>query len=224
METYSLNFHPIFPLFKHNDLFVLLDTRADVSMGSQPIFSLFGKKHPLTFDYMGVKVTDLTKHLEKQVDVLLGVDILNDLNYLVNVKDNQLVLSEVPLDFDGTIVGSEFYLGKPLIRVEVGGKQLQLIVGTGSGLSYLPTRLIDFVEPSPEVNDFHPSLGAFRTVTSKSVLNIGPFSFETQVGKFPKPLERIMSRSGVDGILGAEAIKHFTLYVSKVGGVIGIKK
>ena len=92
-------------IFERGHLFVtagnrtfLLDTGAPVSFGRVSSVTLDGQRFTVAPTYLGLTKEVLSSHVGRDVDGLLGADILNQFDMLIDVGHSRVWFSEGPVE------------------------------------------------------------------------------------------------------------------------------
>jgi hypothetical protein len=92
----------------------------------------------------------------------------------------------------------------PLIRVDLDGSPRTAVLDSGAALSYGPRVAIGH---DGEVEDFHPTIGGFRTRTRRVSVGVAGAAFDLVVGELPQSLADPVGRISDGWIIGSDLFK-----------------
>lgn len=191
----------------------LIDTGAPASISSISPFLFAGLSTPVVDQYLGITLDSLSKNVGSSLNAMIGVDILNQFDVLIDPSSNSIRFSTDPLALEVNPVAIENFLGIPIIVASLGEEQVKLFLDTGAKISYLSTGITDALQPSGTVEDFYPDYGSFSTSTFQLNLKVGNEVFDLCFGNLPEILEMTLLSANVQGILGTEVlVTHKMLY------------
>ena len=96
------------------------------------------------------------------------------------------------------------------MTIGVNEKAANMILDSGSQLSYINESFVKGLEVKRVVNDFHPSIGDFKTPIyscKTQILITKPFFLD--YGILPDGMSAILSLMQIDGIIGIDLFKRF---------------
>lgn len=194
----------------------LLDTGAPASISSVSPLELAGLSTPAVDQYLGITLDSLSKNVGSTLDGMIGVDILNQFDVLIDPVASKITFSTDTINLDAEPVSIENFLGIPIIVASIDEKPIKLFLDTGAKISYLSTGITDSLEPSGMVEDFYPDYGTFSTSTYQLNLKVGNEIFNLCFGNLPELLEMTLLSANVQGILGTEVLTtHKMLYAPR---------
>lgn len=203
---------PILPLIHENGhIFVkldgelwLYDTGAPTSFGATRKLSLAGEEFTVSTNYLGLTVTALSRHVGVPCAGLLGGDVLNRFDHILDVANGSLTITTAELPQVGHSVPLEEFMGIPIVPVEINGTHYRMFFDTGAQVSYLQHESLNDFPSVGTVTDFFPGVGQFETTTHDVGVSLGDRSFTLRCGMLPGVLGMTLMMAGVDGILGNE--------------------
>lgn len=191
----------------------LLDTGAPASISSFSPLELAGLSIPTVDQYLGITLESLSKNVGSPLDGMIGVDVLNQFDVLVDPAVSKITFTTDTLNLDAEPVSIENFLGIPIIVASIDEKPVKLFLDTGAKISYLSSGITDSMQPSGSVEDFYPDYGIFSTSTYQLPLRVGKELFDLCFGNLPELLEMTLLSANVQGILGTEVLAtHKMLY------------
>jgi hypothetical protein len=204
--------HPL--VFRNNHLYVQIngalwvyDTGADSSFGVPPV-SLLGPAQNISADYAGFTAADISGFLGEAVEGIIGADLINPFDHLIDLHTNTLTVSDEALACDGHVQSLDFYMGVPMLEAQVGGARCKLFFDTGAQISYYQSSVPPGAEPAGAVDDFFPSAGEFSSETYRFPIVLSGFSPVVRFGKLPGLMGMSLGMAGVSGILGNELMRN----------------
>ena len=205
-----------YPLvFRNNHLYVeiegalwVFDTGADSTFGDRAI-SLLGQAEEIPTRYAGqFSAADISGFLMESVAGIIGADMINQYDHIIDLQSNQLTVSDGDLTSAGFLQPLEFFMGVPMLKVIIGGATHNLFFDTGAQISYFqgeaPADAID----AGVIEDFFPMVGAFTTQTKFIGTGANGLSNQLRFGKLPGMMGMALSMADVSGILGNEVIRN----------------
>jgi len=205
----------IFPLQKINGhLFIeldgqlwLLDTGAPLSFGSVLDFSLEGERFELKSTYLGLTPETLSSFVGVETTGLLGTDILNSFDIILNGLENSIIISLSPLDHQGQVVKLDQFLGIPILSATINGNEYRMFFDTGAQISYFQDDALTTFPPAGQMTDYYPGYGQFQTDTHNVEFQIAGSSFILRCGSLPDLLGLTLMMADTQGIIGNQIIQ-----------------
>jgi len=186
----------------------LLDTGAPSSFGRSPTLRIAGHESRVPSNYLGLNADSLSGFVGTTCQGLLGTDILNRFDLLLEVEHERLTISDSELPLEGHALPLEQFMGIPIVSAQVAGQTHRMFFDTGAQVSYFQGEtLTDFPEAGP-LDDFHPGVGRFRTETHLVPVTLAGIDFELRCGTLPGLLGTMLTMSGTTGILGYSILHH----------------
>ncbi len=230
------------PQQKEKVCYALIDTGSSKTLSSKKILHLCGHK----FETNPSELFENSSHnletlIGKKIDYLIGNDILSRFHfeirkdkmsfYDVHVTRPQIDPSDKLIKCESISYPLERLHTLPIMEVKTPFKTTKMFFDTGAQLSYGSK---NWFSPLPkdgstsngirflgEMNDFHPSIGEFKTdfysmpvvITGDSIAGEQEFQGNAQLnmkfGVLPNSLEyMITSFKGVEGIFGSEVLEY----------------
>jgi hypothetical protein len=201
-------------VFKNDHLYVeidgalwVYDTGADSTFGDSAT-GLLGPKEEVAPLYAGqFSAADISGFLGETVAGIIGADIINRYDHIIDLKANRLTVSDGDLTSEGFVQPLEFFMGVPMLKANIGGAAHSLFFDTGAQISYFQgTAPVDAVD-AEDLEDFFPMVGAFRTQTKHINVGLNGLSHTLRCGKLPGMMGMALSMANVSGILGNEVMR-----------------
>ena len=144
----------------------LLDTGGSVSFGSTPSIRVDQQEFSLSQGFLGLTPAILSEYINAPVAGLLGVDIMNELDVLIDAPEKTIIFSKDPLSCNGSAVPMEEFMGLPIIDATINGIAWRMFFDSGAQLSYFEDKIIKDYPETGTVEDFYPGLGKFHNTNS----------------------------------------------------------
>jgi len=191
---------------------LLVDTGAPTSVAETTTFSFGGKSFPAVADYMGVTPASLSAHIGSEVSALVGADVLNQYDVLIDSTDRTVRLDDGTQDLNGEILPLDFFMGIPIVEAGVGTRTIRMFFDTGAKLSYLSPDLTGDSSRAGREGDFYPGIGEFTTEVFDVDVQLGDESCKLRVGHLPELLQMTLMMADTSGILGTAILSHYAIH------------
>ena len=185
----------------------LLDTGAPTSFGRVSSFSMDGQSFILPPVYMGLNAQVLSVYVGRETDGIVGADILNQFDILIDVPQSWITFSKTPLECSGEELVMEEFMGIPILSATIAGDSVRMFFDTGAQISYFQGDSLSSFPAEGSVTDFYPGFGQFSTDTFRIPLQIGSSRFELRCGQLPTLLGMALIMAGTEGIVGDEVLQ-----------------
>lgn len=180
----------------------LLDTGGPTSFGDTQQITLDGRMFEIAPDYMGTKASVIAQATGVPCQGLIGEDIMVQFDLVFDLKKDEISISSEELPVEGTKIPLIGFMGIPLLKAEIAGKQFQMVFDTGAQISYLQDDITSTFPSRGVVEDFHP---VFRDFTSESYDVVGQIenlTFTFRCGILPELLGLSVKMANAQGVLG----------------------
>ena len=187
---------------------VVIDTGAEDSIGefATEEWSVSNSKNTL------VSLKKIAECIgEPSLKGLLGMNILGKTNWSLNLETEEFAILEDEPKVEGIEVPIEFFMGLPVIEIEINGNKTKCFLDFGAKLSYLPPSTLIVIKPLRTESDFHPLVGgSWQTaVIAKEVL-IGGEALKVESGVLPTDIQFLLGNlTNIPGILGIDLLKQY---------------
>lgn len=186
---------------------LLIDTGAPVSVADSSPLTFAGSSSQTQKDYMGISPESLSKSIGTPINALVGADILNQYDILIDPTIHTLNISEDELPLTGQSLELDNLMGIPIIEIMIGGEKVRMFFDTGAKLSYLdPGRTNAFQSVGTE-NDFYPGFGNFSTNVYDIPIVLAKETVVLRVGNLPKLLQMTLMMANTGGIIGTAILQ-----------------
>ncbi|HVE42055.1 MAG TPA: VWA domain-containing protein [Planctomycetota bacterium] len=192
----------------------LVDTGCPTSIGDRSPLVLGSR----SFDVKSGSISEL----RPQATGILGADILNQYEVVLDIRTRALVLAESPIPISGKVIPADFKSGLPILSAQAGGTTLGVLLRTGSRISFLKAGLADGGKIVGREKGVIPGFGDYDTELREVELLLGGIPYRLVMGTLPPALEDRLSSIGAAGILGADVFASRKLWMSARQGVVTI--
>jgi hypothetical protein len=205
-----------YPLtFKDGHLFVeldgtlwLFDTGAPTSFGETPGLNFAGETFTVGGSFMGLSAATLSEHINVECAGLLGADLINEFDHILDLPGETLTVSKDELQVDGTRVPiTDFVMGVPIVAARVTDSDYRMFFDTGAQFSFFQDDSISDFPAAGRVTDFYPGAGPFETDTHQVDLSLSDLTFTLRCGTLPGFLGDLLKSANAQGIVGNESMK-----------------
>ena len=112
----------------------LLDTGAPVSFGRVPLLTVEQMRFEVRAGYMGLTADRLSEFVGRDVDGLLGTDILNEFDLVIDIPQSRVRFSTATLDCQGDRVPLSFVMKVPTLTAIIDATPTMMFFDTGAQL------------------------------------------------------------------------------------------
>jgi len=199
---------------------VLLDTGAPTTISDGSSLQMMGINYNLPSKYLGFSMQEFNQLIGTEINILLGADILKNVNFLVEWDKKEIQFSSTPFMCKGVSIPVDFYMGIPKIDLKVNGRGLKVFLDTGAKLSYLPSEITSRYKRVGTAQDFYPLIGRFTTDIYEIEVGLGNHLFPITAGNLPELLQMTLAMTNAKGILGNDIFKNFNVCFNYTGNEI----
>jgi len=203
--TYSLRYKNGHPYLELDGELWLFDTGSPASFGEREELVIGAHAMRVQPSYLGLGVAALRESLGEPVSGLLGSDVLQRMDWLLDLP-NETAHASDSLKFQGQIATIDDFMGLPIVQVGVGDQVVRMLFDTGAQLSYWEDPGIERYRVSGTTEDFFPGLGTFTTQAHHVPVRVADVQFMVRCGRLPRLLAATLSFAGVAGVLGSEIL------------------
>lgn len=183
----------------------LLDTGAPTSFGTCQI-RIEGRDFPMPSNYMGLTAAQLTGFVDHPTTGIIGADILNKFDILIDMKSERLFFSTEQIALDGEVLEIDDFMGVPIVQAKISGAERRMFFDTGAQISYFQDDSLDTYPAIGSVTDFYPGIGQFQTETYRVDAIIGNMRYDLCCGSLPLLLGITLMLAETEGIIGNEIL------------------
>jgi hypothetical protein len=198
-------------ILRHDAQALLLNTGCPVSIGRRLSFEFLDREIPALQRYQGMTVEQWSEVIGINIDVVLGSDVLGRYAVAIDPEAGGVVFDDDGAPPHARGARLETVAGMPVVEVGLAGGRRRVLFHTGATLSCL--RDVD-TRDHPCVGvarDSYPGLGEFATELRQVPLVFGDQRVSLECGQLPAPLERALRTTEIDGIVGTNLLRMFSV-------------
>lgn len=188
---------------------VLLYTGSPVSIGNRDHWRLLGRSIMLHLEYNGLTTDIISKILGVRIDVILGMDALQNLNIMIDRYKQEIFLSREPIKPGKINLKLSMQKDIPITEMKLAENSSKLILDTLLNLTFLSSKVLSKYPIVDKINDFYPGVGNFETNVHQVPLLIDRKNIFLNCGVLPQSLEIALQQSGINGILGTGIFDYY---------------
>lgn len=207
MHTYNYKFVDGHIIAIAGQLQLLIDTGAPCSVGDSSTLAFAGGSYPMQRNYMGISPESLSKSVGTHVNALVGADILNQYDILIDPNTNSLNMTEDDVPLAGSSLELDSFMGIPIVKARVGQDAVRMFFDTGAKLSYLDPDKTTALQSIGTESDFYPGVGTFSTNLYDVPITLATESMVLRVGNLPELLQMTLMMADTNGILGTAILR-----------------
>lgn len=203
---------------------LLIDTGAPSSVDDSSSLEFAGRMHRTQKEFMGISPESLSKSVGAPVNALVGADIINQYDTLIDPTTHTLEMSEDDLPLAGQCLVMDDFMGIPIIEAVVSNDKVRMFFDTGAKLSYLnPDRTSAFQSAGTE-EDFYPGVGNFSTNAYDIPIMFGSEAIVLRVGNLPHLLQMTLMMASTDGIVGTAILRTHKILLAPRRKTIALQR
>jgi len=183
---------------------VLINSGAKTSIGRENDWFFLNQLYSLPHSHDGVDCERISAISGKNVDVMMGMDILKALYIRIDPIQGVVQFSRQPLQVRGIHIGMTNINTDPSIKAVIDGKFLEMQLETGLKFSYVPDYFLLGATALRQENDAIPGVISFQAHVGSRMLKLGGESIPVLVGTLTEDIRQLMHIDDNEGVLGAE--------------------
>lgn len=156
---------------------------------------------------MGLDSDGLSQLVGVDTAGLLGVDILNRFDIIMDLPGVSIAFSKAPLMNTGCHVPLTDFMEIPICEVKLGESHLSAFFDTGAQISYFEATALERFPREGNVTDFYPGIGRFDVETYRAEIEIGRKPFHLRSAPLPSVLGFVTDMAAARGIVGNELMR-----------------
>lgn len=204
---------------------ILLNTCAPNSISDRGSLMLLWINYNFSRNFRGFTINKLSELLRTEINLLLGGDVLRNLNLFVEWDMKKLLFSPMPFELEGTFIPSDFYMNIPIVNLRIYGATFRAFLDTGAKLSNLNPDLTSNYNLLGTTSDFYPGFGNFDTNIYEVPVTLGTQTFSIIAGHLPELLQVTLMMANTEGIFGNDIFKYFNLCFNfQVGKLVLVER
>ena len=190
--------------------------------------SSFGRNATITINQTEKSVQIFPRDLEQffphSVEALVGNDILKNYDLVISKNSRETKLSESPVDNLKRVIPIEYKRGVPVLSINIDERNLQCIFDTGAHINYIARSFVEHIEPIKELEDFHPSIGVFKTKIYQLTVKVLGNEQSIEVGVLPTSFDKALFGSNeFHFIIGCSLFSESTIVFSNKNKTLSIE-
>ncbi|HOE62417.1 MAG TPA: hypothetical protein PKW18_05995 [Candidatus Sumerlaeota bacterium] len=195
---------------------LLIDTGSPSSFAESHQIVMDGNRFAVSEKMLNVSAEFLTANIGAPINGLVGIDILNQFDILIDPTNQRLLISKEEIPLKGQILELDNIMGIPLIEGVIDGCTARLIFDTGAKLSYLNPKWTSDLPIIGTEDDFYPAYGSYTSNIYEIPIMLGNERIMPKVGNLPALLQMTLGIMDMDGILGvALLLTHKIAYAPR---------
>ena len=202
-------------IFKDGHLFVdlngslwLFDTGAPTSFGDEEDLTIAGEQFTPSNSYMGLSAASLSQFVGVQCSGLLGADILECFDHILDCATGTLSVSTTELPHSGKRLSLSEFMGIPILTARIGDKDYRMFFDTGAQISYFQDDSLADFPACGNVTDFYPGFGEFQTDTHDVEVSLEGIQITLRCGTLPGLLGMTLMMADTQGIIGNQVLEN----------------
>lgn len=190
---------------------VLLDTGAPNSISDGSYLAVLGNVYSFSRNFMGFSIDEISRLVGTEINILLGGDVLTNLNFFVDWDRKTLLFSSTQFEHQGPHVPLDFFMNIPILPLYVDRANLRVFLDTGAKISYLNPDITSNHNHLGRTSDFYPGFGQFYTDIYEVPVMLAYHTFTVIAGHLPTRLQNTLMMANTQGILGNDIFKYFNV-------------
>ena len=219
IRDYSLDFVKGLPLVRVEGLSVLINTAVNRSFGAPNEWLFLNEMFPLLHQYDGMTVKNISAALEKKVDVVLGMDILQRLFVHIDPNHRVMVFSQRPIhSHQLRPIDRSAWLSaagkRPIVELFMAETMLKMQLMTALNITLLPEYILQSSSPIHQDEILLPGLVKMTAPIYKLPIRFLEREFQLECASLPASLEQQLGMHNDEGLLGVELFRKIPSYLS----------
>lgn len=202
-------------IFISDGLKILVDTGCPVTIGKASTFMFMGEEYVCNTSFGGRDIDSISLLMRYDIDVLMGMDIIERYYVQTDYKHQQVTFSDEPLPveqmYSTPIIRGN--MGEVCINLTIKGDIVKLALDTGAKISYIDQSYTEGENQIETKDDFSPLIGHFQTPIFEMEASIGACSFLVNFGVLPPSFVIPFQMMGIQGAIGFDMFNAFTVVI-----------
>jgi len=187
---------------------VLINTGAKTSISRETAWFFLDEVYRLKPSFDGIDCDQLSASIGKNVDVMLGMDIVRDLYVRMDPGRRVIQFSRQPLRTQGTRLDLFNIDGVPSLKVVIEGKEVKMRLMTGLTFNYIPEDFMFGVSSTMEQKDLLPGFEGFQANLKTFGIQLQGSSISLMFGHLPEEIRIKLGLGPHEGVLGADFFRR----------------
>ena len=159
-------------------------------------------------EFSGVRVSDLSRMLDAQIDGVIGMDSLEG-KIVSLTRDTVHINGEAP-DRDGAPL--TFISGLPCVDIKINNTPCRAAIRTGATASYISEALISKDKHTRFADDYHPLYGRFKVKMFVNYFSVSNKHYFTDAAELPEAFS-LPATADIDAVIGTDLLKRFNMVI-----------
>ena len=198
-------------IIKDEENTILIDTGSPTTIHKRQYFQFCFESYECLINPLGLTSENLSKMVGMEITTLLGVDILSKYNVKFDYRHNEVSFSKGDFSFAGKEIDIESFMSIPIIELSIDYKTMKFFLDTGAKISYLSKIHLKNYKSIGKEKDFYHNFGTFTTECFQVKALFENEEFNVIFGILPPKLHKSLLVGGIDGIIGYDFFKNFTI-------------
>ena len=225
MKTFKIDMFDDHLIFEYNGQKVLVDTGCPVTISKQNTFDFMDEEYSCHSSFAGTNIDSISQLMNYDIDVFLGIDIIENYYVLTDYKNQQVTFSKDPIPFEPTasIPIIRGRMGEAFVNLTIKGKIAKLALDTGAKISYIDDSFTQEETAKGMKNDYSPFTGPFQTSIFELESSIGEQTFLVNFGNLPQSLSMPLKLMGISGAIGFDLFNTYTVLMDFYSNTLSIR-
>lgn len=212
-KTFNIDMFDGHLIFDIDGMKVLVDTGCPVSISRQNSFIFLGQEYRCHTSYGGKDIDGISQLMNYDIDVFMGMDILENYYILTDYRHRRVTFSIEPIPFE-PIYSTPILrgcTGEVCVNLTIKGNVVKLALDTGAKISYIDKSLTMGESIIQKRDDFNPMIGHFQTPIFAMEATIDGKAFPVNFGVIPAVLAMPLQWMGIFGAIGFDLFNAFNV-------------
>jgi hypothetical protein len=225
MKTFKIDMFDDHLIFEYNGQKVLVDTGCPITICRQNTFDFMGKVYTCHTSFAGRDLESISQLMNYDIDVFMGMDIIENFYVLTDYKNQQVTFSKKPIPFEpsASIPIIRGLMGEVFVNLTIKGKIAKLALDTGAKISYIDDSFTKEETAKGTKNDFSPLIGHFQTHIFELESTLGEQAFPVNFGNLPQTLAMPLKLMGIAGAIGFDLFNTYTVLMDFKSNTLSIR-
>ena len=212
-KTFEIDMYDGHLIFISDGMKVLIDTGCPVTIGKENSLTFMGEEFACRTSFGGRDIYSISQLMNYDIDVFMGMDIIERFYVRTDYKRNQVTFSKEPLPVEQMsstpIIRGQ--MGEVCIYLTIKDNNVKLALDTGARISYIDQSFTKGEKLIETKDDFNPMIGHFQTPIFAMEASIGNKLFPVNFGVLPSMLVMPLRMMGIYGAIGFDLFIAFTV-------------
>lgn len=210
-KTFEIDMYDGHLIFISDGMKVLIDTGCPVTIGKENSFKFMGEEYACRTSFGGRDIYSISQLMNYDIDVFMGMDVIEKFYVRTDYKRKQVTFSEEPLPVEQMsstpIIRGQ--MGEVCIYLTINGNNVKLALDTGAKISYIDNSYTEGDNQVGIKDDFNPLIGHFQTPIFAIEASICDNPFPVNFGVLPPILAMPLQMMGIYGAIGYDLFNTF---------------